>query len=317
MTRKIMASGLAMVLMALAATAYLTYGVFDFKPGQGTYKLSVLLPNSGGLMQTSPVTLNGLQVGKVRLLEKSEGGILAGLEVDDSYRIPLDAEVTVANLSAVGEQYINFAPKSAVGPYFGDGAVVPAAQVVQPLSIARALGGIQGVMAQINPDAINQILAGADIAIQDVGPSIEKLVNSGSMFATTLRQNRELIQRLVQFLGGAAGESTGEKLVLLRSSAERLGRTLLPELPVLLDQLISITEESGGTQVIPFIPLGQRLMRYLTQLFGSLGPAAEVIRPYLLDPLENSYVDLGKTMDGLLAAFPDGKGFRLLVDIPH
>ncbi|MBL1078952.1 MCE family protein [Nocardia sp. 2] len=317
MTRKIAASALAMVIMALAATFYLGYGVFDYRPGRGVYQLSVLLPSSGGLMETSPVTLNGLQVGNVRLLEKSEGGVLAGLEVQDEYRIPLDAEVTVANLSAVGEQYINFAPKSAAGPYFSDGAVVPAAQVVQPLTIARALGGVQSVMAQIDPEAINRILEGADIAIRDVGPSIERLVNSGSMFATTLRQNRELIQRLVTFLGAAATESTGEKLVLLRESAERLGRTLLPELPVLLDHLISITEESGGRQVVPFIPLGQRLMQYLTDLFGTLGPAAEVIRPYLLDPLENSYIDLGKTMDGLLAAFPDGRGFRLLVDIPR
>lgn len=317
MTRKILISALAMIVMAVGASTYLTYGVFGFRPGAKTYGLSVLLPSSGGLMETSPVTLNGLQVGKVIGLSKSEGGVLARLQVRAEYQIGMDAAVTVANLSAVGEQYINFAPKSTRGPYFSDGGVVPSAQVVQPLTIARALGGIQGVMAQINPDAINSILTGADVAIQDVGPSIEKLVKSGSMFATTLRQNRELIQRLLGFLASAATESSGDKLVLLRASAERLGRNLLPELPVLLDQLIDITEESGGRQVVPFISLGQRLMQYLTALIGKGGPALEVIRPYLLDPLEHSYVDLGTTMDGLLAAFPEGRGFRVLVDIPH
>ncbi|MFF2551496.1 MlaD family protein [Nocardia sp. NPDC058058] len=317
MTRKLLVSALAMVLMAVSATLYLTYGVFGFRPGARTYSLSVLLPSSGGLMQTSPVTLNGLQVGKVVTLAKSEGGVLARLSVKSDYRIGMDSQVTVANLSAVGEQYINFAPKSTAGPYFPDGGVVPSGQVVQPLTIARALGGVQSVLAQIDPEAINTILQGADVAIEDVGPSIEKLVDSGGMFATTLRQNRELIQRLVGFLAGAASESSGQKLELLRSSADRLGRTLLPELPVLLDQLIDITEESGGQQVIPFIALGQRLMAYLTTLIGKGGPALEVLRPYLLDPVENSYVDLNKTMDGLLAAFPDGKGFRVLVDIPH
>ncbi|MET9486839.1 MlaD family protein [Nocardia sp. NPDC006630] len=317
MTRKILVSALAMVIMAVGASAYLTYGVFGFRPGARTYALSVLLPTSGGLMQTSPVTLNGLQVGKVVGLAKAEGGVLASLSVKADYRIGMDSVVTVANLSAVGEQYINFAPKSTQGPYFSDGGVVPAAQVVQPLTIARALGGVQSVMAQIDPDAINSILQGADIAIQDVGPSIQKLVQSGSMFATTLRQNRELIQRLLGFLASSASESSGAKLTLLRESADRLAHTLLPELPVLLDQLINITEESGGRQVVPFIPLGQRLMKYLTALIGKGGPALEVLRPYLFDPVENSYVDLGKTMDGLLAAFPDGKGFRVLVDIPH
>ncbi|MEV6768521.1 MlaD family protein [Nocardia sp. NPDC051030] len=317
MTRKIMASGLAMLIMAVSATLYLTYGVFDFKPGASTYSLTVLLPNSGGLMETSPVTLNGLQVGKVRGLAKSERGVSARMEVESTYKIPMDATVTVANLSAIGEQYINFAPKTAAGPYFRDGALVPAEQVVQPLTIARALGGVQGVMAQINPDSISRILSGADIAIADVGPSIEKLVNSGSMFATTLRQNRELIQRLLNFFASASAESTGNRLLLLRESAERLARTMAPELPALLDQFISITEESGGRQVIPFVSLGQRLMNYLQVLIGKTGPALEVIRPYLLDPLEKLDADPGKAMDGLLAAFPETGGFRLLVDIPH
>lgn len=317
MTRKILASALAMVFMALAASAYLTYGVFGFRPGEQSYALRVLLPNSGGLMRTSPVTLNGLQVGRVQQLAEAEGGVLARLSVESKYQIPADAIVTVANLSAVGEQYINFAPESAHGPYFSNDSLVPAGQVVQPLTIARALGGVQGVMAQLDPDAINTILHGADVAIQGVGPSIQKLVDSGSMFATTLRQNRDLIQRLLGFLAGAATQSTGDKLTLLRSTADRLARTLLPELPVLLDQLISITQESGGREVIPFIPLGQRLVRYLTTLIGKGGPALEVLRPYLFDPAERIDLDLGKTMDGLLAAFPAGKGFRLLVDIPH
>ncbi|MFE3189633.1 MlaD family protein [Nocardia sp. NPDC059240] len=317
MTRKVLASALAMLVMAVSATLYLTYGVFGYHPGAKTYSMTVVLPSSGGLMQTSPVTFNGLQVGRVTTLEKSEGGITARLAVRAEYRIPMDSTVTVANLSAVGEQYINFAPKTVAGPYFGDGAVVPTDHVVAPLTIARALGGVQGVMDQINPDSINQILSGTDIAIQDVGPSIQRLVNSGSMFATTLRQNRELIQRMVSFLAGAAGESSGEKMTLLRDSADRLARTLAPELPALLDQFISITETSGGKQVIPFIPLAQRLMKYLQVLVQKGGPALEIIRPYVLDPLEHIDYDPGKAMDGLLAAFPADKGFRLLVDIPH
>ncbi|MEU0545321.1 MlaD family protein [Nocardia sp. NPDC005978] len=317
MTRKVAASALAMVIMAVSASLYLTYGVFGFRPGARTVEVSAVLPNSGGLMETSPVTLNGLQVGKVVALSKSEGGVLARMRVDAEYPLARDSVVTVANLSAVGEQYINFTPKSAGGPYFSDGETVPAAQVVQPLTIARALGGVQGVMAQIDAEAINTILSGADTAIAGSGPGIEKLVESGSMFAITLRQNRELVQRLLGFLAGASTEASGDKRMLLQQSVERLGRTLLPELPVLLDQLIDITEESGGQRVIPFIPLGRRLMQYLTALVGKGGPALEVLRPYLLDPVENSYVDLGKTMDGLLAAFPDGRGFRLLVDIPR
>ncbi|NNH70971.1 MCE family protein [Nocardia uniformis] len=317
MIRKVMISGMAMVLMAVGASLYLTYSVFDYKPGTKTIEMSVLLPHSGGLMDTSPVTLNGLQIGTVSWLRKSEHGVTAKLAVQASYRIPVDSTVSVANLSAVGEQYINFAPRTTAGPYFSDGSMIPSDQVLPPLTITRALGGVQGVLAQINPDKINMILQGADVAIEGVGPSIEKLVRSGAMFSTTLRQNRELIQRMVSFLASAASESSGEQLELLRASGERLARTMAPELPALLDQLISITETSGGREIIPFIPLAQRLMKYLTVLVGKGGPALEILRPYLLDPLDALDVDPGRGMDALLAAFPDGGGFRLLVDLPR
>ncbi|MEV6556822.1 MlaD family protein [Nocardia sp. NPDC051756] len=314
---KLPGSALGMIAMALAATVYLAYGVFDFSFGEKTIRLTVELPSSGGLMQTSPVTLNGLQIGRVRTLAKSEHGITAELAVQARHRIPVDSTVTVANLSAVGEQYLDFAPKTAAGPYLSDGSRVSGDRVVQPLTIARSLGGIQGVLSQIRADDINAILAGADVAVADVGPSIEKLVRSGSMFATTLRQNRELIQRVLGFLSSAAAESSGDQLELSRAAAERLGRTLGAELPVLLDEVIGVVESSGGTEVIPFIPLAQRIIRYLTVLIGKGGPALEVLRPILFDPLEGIDLDVNKTMDALLAAFPDGKGFRVLVDIPR
>ena len=149
MRGKIAVSAAAMVALALAGASYLVVGVFKYDPGESTVHLVVELPSSGGLMETSPVTMNGLQIGKVTALDESMSGVVADLAVESSYPIPMDSVVTVANLSAIGEQYLNFAPKTAQGPYFADGARISGSQVVPPLTITRALNGLDDLMGQV------------------------------------------------------------------------------------------------------------------------------------------------------------------------
>lgn len=316
MKAKIVVSAAAMIVMALAGTSYLVVGVFKYDPRATKVHLVVELPSSGGLMETSPVTLNGLQIGRLTALEESSTGVVADLSVDGAYRIPMDAIVTVANLSAVGEQYLNFAPKSTEGPYFEDGARIAGSQVVPPLTITRALNGLDDLVGQIRPADVNAILHGADVAVDGVRPNIERLVKAGSMFATTLRQNRELVSRLLQFVAGASTAS-GESQQAATAAIERLARTLIPELPAFLDDVIAIVDASGGVQIATFTPLVTKLVGYLEALLGpDTEPILDILQPVLFDPLRNLPIDSNKVMDVLLQAFPNGHGMRVLVDIP-
>jgi phospholipid/cholesterol/gamma-HCH transport system substrate-binding protein len=316
MKTKLIVSSVAMIAMALAGFAYLVIGVFKYDPGAKTAHLIVELPSSGGLMETSPVTMNGLQIGRVTALEESASGVVAHLAVDASYRISMGAIVTVANLSAVGEQYLNFAPKTTEGPYIEDGATISGSQVVPPLTITRALNGLNDVLGQIRPDDVNNILHGADVATDGVRPNIQKLVRAGSMFATTLRQNRELVSRLLQFVAGAS-ETSVDSQEAAAAAIERLGRTLIPELPAMLDDVITIVDSSGGQKLAPFTPIVSKLIGYIEALLGpDTEPILDILQPALFDPIRDLPVDSNKVMDVLLQAFPNGHGMRVLVDIP-
>ncbi|MBJ8346721.1 MlaD family protein [Antrihabitans sp. YC2-6] len=316
MRGKIAVSAAAMVALALAGASYLVVGVFKYDPGESTVHLVVELPSSGGLMETSPVTMNGLQIGKVTALDESMSGVVADLAVESSYPIPMDSVVTVANLSAIGEQYLNFAPKTAQGPYFADGARISGSQVVPPLTITRALNGLDDLMGQVRPDDINRLLRSADVAVDGVRPNIARLVHAGSMFATTLRQNRDLVSRLLQFVAGASAAS-GESQEAAAEAIGRLGATLIPELPALIDDAITIVDSSGGTKIAPYTPLLSKLIGYIELLLGpDTEPILDILQPVLFDPIRSLPIDANKVMDVLLQAFPNGHGMRLLVEIP-
>lgn len=307
-------SAVTMVAMAVSATAYLVLGVFGYSPSASMTKVVVQLPNSGGLMETSPVTLNGLQVGTVTRLAETPDGVNAYLAVKSQYRIPADSVVTVANLSAVGEEYLNFAPKTSAAPYLADGEVVAGSRVVAPLLITQALGALQDLANQLHPNDINKILSSGQQAVDGVQPNIRKLVDAGNIFSTTLRQNRDLIQRMIEFVGSLQ-VNTGAKLEVAREAADRLATTLTPELPGLLDEVISVVSSSGGKQIMPFMPVVQRFFDYVRMLVADVGgPVLDVIEPMLA---QVRWGDANKVMDSLLATFPNGNGLRVLVDIPH
>ncbi|GAB20123.1 Mce family protein [Gordonia effusa NBRC 100432] len=316
MRSKILLSSIAMVTLALCGVVYLTLGVFEYRPTQRSFNLTVELPNSGGLMETSPVTINGLQIGKVTSLKEGSGNVIAELEVDAAYQIPLDSEISVANLSAVGEQYINFGPRTTKGPFYSDGAKIAANRVTRPITITGALNGLNDMFDQVYPEDINNILKGASDSVAGVQPNIARMVRAASLFATTVRQNKELVGRALSLIAGATTESDrGPELA--KEAAQRLAAMFLPEIPGIIDDAIQIVDSSRGVKIIPYHDMVHRIIGYIELLVADVAPILDIIQPILLDPIHTIKIDVNKAMDAMLAAFPNGKGMRLLINIPR
>ena len=75
------------------------------------------LPTSGGLYEGSEVTYRGVKVGKVSAMAATPDGVTLDLALEEGTRLPLDSPMYVHNLSAVGEQYLDFEPPDDQGPY--------------------------------------------------------------------------------------------------------------------------------------------------------------------------------------------------------
>lgn len=315
MKLKIIASAAGMVVLAVAGLAYLVLGVFGIDPGAKLNRMTIEFSNSGGLMETSAVALNGQEIGRVRSLSAVPRGVVAEIEVDSRYRIPVDSTVTVANLSAVGEQYLAFTPMSSEGPYLDDGARISGSQVVEPLTVTRALSALDDFVGQIQPNEIIKFLAGTDKAFDGVGPNIDHLVKAGNLFATTVRQNRDLVQRLLTFAAGASA-SSGEQSTVAMEAVKTMAGRVLPEVPALIDNLVLLVDGSGAA-LTPLMPLLDKVWGYLDLLLPDIGAIIDVVKPMYLDQIQAIDVDASKAMDALLDVFPDGRGMRVLVNIPR
>lgn len=83
--------------------------------GVGEYRVTVNLPKAAGLYDNANVTYRGTEVGRVEGLALTPVGVDAVLTMDSAVRIPADVQVEVHSTNAVGEQYLEFVPRSAAG----------------------------------------------------------------------------------------------------------------------------------------------------------------------------------------------------------
>src|ERR1700742_2404619 len=79
--------------------------------GIGEYNVTVELPQSGGLYQTSVVTYRGTDVGQVKSIEVTATAVRAVLAMRAGIKVPSDVQASVHSRSAIGEQYIELTPQ--------------------------------------------------------------------------------------------------------------------------------------------------------------------------------------------------------------
>ncbi|MGN2635790.1 MCE family protein [Nocardia takedensis] len=193
-------ANLGLILVMIAGSSYLAVAVLRFNPLPNTYRVTVELATSGGLLANHDVTFRGSRVGKVDKVEVSETGIVAIAEIDGDAHIPVGGTVAVGRLSAAGEQYLDFRPDSDSGPYLVDGSVIPRAQTQAPVAVNSLLTNLSGLIGGLNPQRLNVIINELDKALGG-GPDRLRDLISGLSRATAgldsvLPQTKQLIQNL-------------------------------------------------------------------------------------------------------------------------
>src|SRR5215212_5437188 len=110
---------MAFIVLSAVGIVYITasyLGFIDRVLGRGI-TVTATLPTSGGLFEGSEVTYRGVKIGQVRSMDATREGVTLTLGLEDGTKLPLDSPMYVHNLSAVGEQYLDFEPPDDQGPY--------------------------------------------------------------------------------------------------------------------------------------------------------------------------------------------------------
>lgn len=173
----------AFLLISLLGIFYVGANYVGFHVlSPGPYTVKLMLANSGGIFPNAEVTERGVTVGRVGGMQVVPGGrnVEVALKIDHGKKIPARLHATVANLSAVGEQYVDLEPQTDVGPYLHDGSVIPASATTVPLDDATLLIDLDRLVNSVDKQHLATVIDELGKGFQDVGPSLQALIDNGN-----------------------------------------------------------------------------------------------------------------------------------------
>ena len=191
LTRRIL---IQMAIFALVATTALAVMVFGYMRlpemlGIGQYKVTVELPETGGLYPRGNVTYRGAQVGTVKSVHLTGSGVAAELSLDSNVKIPADVEAEVHSVSSVGEQFVQLLPRNGNGPMLKDGDVIPADRTTVPTDINEVLADTTRGLQAIPRENLRTVVDEAYVAVGGLGPERRRLVNGSTSLPIDARKN--------------------------------------------------------------------------------------------------------------------------------
>ncbi len=155
--------------------------------GIGEYSVTVDLPASGGLYQTSVVTYRGTDVGQVKSVDVTATGVRAALAMRSGVKVPCDVQASVHSRSAIGEQYIELTPRPGnVGEHsrpLRNGDVIPAGRVDVPIDIGHLLDLTNRALQAIPRDNLRTVIDETNRAVSGLGPELSRIVDESSALA--------------------------------------------------------------------------------------------------------------------------------------
>ncbi|QIS04763.1 MCE family protein [Nocardia brasiliensis] len=302
-----------LLVMTVLCAAYMAVGVLDIDPRRSTNTVTVLMDSSGGLMPTSQVDLRGMRIGKVRAITATGTGLAVRIELDAKYQVPLGSEVHVSNLSAAGEQFMDFRPTTTAGPYLTDGSVVPTSQVRVATTVSEALAKLDVLNSQIDPAKVERLAAIVSQGYAGREKEIALLTRTLTMTAQLLHDKRDAITRLYVHGQQLAENFDGYGPVIGGWAGELAD--MLPEVVHLIESFQGYSYAGEHVWDEPLGPLVRKIDGYLSTLGPDLAHIATALRPAtsVLKPIR---VDAGSIVDLLSAAFPEHGAARITLDMP-
>jgi phospholipid/cholesterol/gamma-HCH transport system substrate-binding protein len=123
----------------------------------GAYSVNVDLPAAAGLHEHADVAYRGQHIGTVTAVKLTSAGVRATLHIENDIPIPRDSDVVVSNLSAVGEQYVDFRPRTASGPFLAEGSTIRAGGSSLPTPTWQVLANSQKLLSRVDTDDLATI----------------------------------------------------------------------------------------------------------------------------------------------------------------
>jgi len=179
---------LSAVGIVYVAASYL--GLVDKVTGRGL-SVHADLPTSGGLFVGSEVTYRGVKVGQVSGMDVTPSGVRLTLALKDGTKIPTSSPFYVHNLSAVGEQYLDFEPTTKAGPYAAQGTLFKGTSASLPEATDDLLVKINGLVSSLNQTDVSTVVSELGTMFDGTADPLRRMVDSGTALVAAAKANQE------------------------------------------------------------------------------------------------------------------------------
>jgi len=200
LTRSILIQLGIFIAIAVVAISIMAFGYMNLPNmlfGAGHYRVTLQLPQTGGLYERGNVTYRGVQVGRVESVDLTNNGVAATLSLKSDVKIPADLDAQVHSQSAVGEQYVELIPRSGDGPALEDGSVIPLDRDSIPTDVNTLLEATNRGLDAIPRDNLKTAVDESYLAVGGLGPDLSRLVKGSTALAIDARSNLDPLTALI------------------------------------------------------------------------------------------------------------------------
>ena len=191
---------LAFLLITLFTVSLLSaryVGLYDRVVG-GQYLVSADFADSGGIFVGSEVSYRGVQVGRVEKLRLSKDGVLVDARIRRGVQIPKDTVVVVENRSAVGEQYLDFQPRSDGGRVLADGDTIARKDTRTPVRVDNLLLHLDKTVTSVDRDDLKVVVDELGEAFADGGTDLQRLLDNGDALTRAATESLPETVKLIE-----------------------------------------------------------------------------------------------------------------------
>lgn len=284
-------------------------------PPDDRVRISMEVADINSLVMDSNVLLRGVPVGKVTGIESTVNGATIDFYIDGRYKVPVDSDVKLENLSALGETYIGLVPQSQDGPMLHDGQRIATERIVQPASISELATGVVRVLNQADPDSLKRVIQEVDAALPDPVTVLPNLAHASLVLRNVtadmhgrgkaLLDNFQTLLHNASWLGPLLGDITpgvqtvGESAGLIFAAYQTYQTQGAPaafnQFNRFLDRIQKLLDDNGGDLKV----VGESMLPHLKGIAGSL-----------------MNFDTGQILSNVLATLPPDGAVTLHVAIP-
>ncbi len=203
----------AFTTVMVLLTVFLFFIFSQYRTGS-TAGYTAIFNDVSRLKAGQTVRVAGIRVGTVNGVSlRPDKTVEVKFDADRSVPLTSGTRAVVRYLNLVGDRYLELVDGPGSTKVLPAGSQIPADRTAPALDLDLLLGGLKPVISGLNPQDVNALSASLVQIFQDEGGTLDSLLKKTSSFSTTLANNNETVQQLIDHLNTVVGtlQKDGDK----------------------------------------------------------------------------------------------------------